>query len=97
VYRLNTYPFLHIGLIHTLANLLALTPLLERFEHEHGTLVTVVMFTGRMSLLLFPQQGQLLTEYMIAFATFPAAIYLLISYIFNLHTPIQGASIWVFL
>jgi membrane associated rhomboid family serine protease len=48
VHRLNTYPLLHNGLLHTLANLLALTPLLERFESEHGTLVTVIMFTGRM-------------------------------------------------
>ncbi|KIW00835.1 uncharacterized protein PV09_07595 [Verruconis gallopava] len=78
MHRLNTYPFLHLGLIHTLANLLALTPLLERFESEHGTLVTIVMFTG-------------------PFATFPAAIYLLIAYIFGIHTPILGASIWVFL
>lgn len=67
-----------MGLIHMLTNLIALTPLLERFESEHGTLVTVVMFTG-------------------PFATFPAAIYLLAAYLFNLTTPILGSSIWIFL
>jgi len=49
VYRLNTYPVIHAGLIHTLLNTLALTPLLERFEAEHGTLTAVALFTGRMS------------------------------------------------
>jgi membrane associated rhomboid family serine protease len=47
VYRLNTYPFLHLGFFHALLNLLALTPLLERFEAENGTLATLAMFTGR--------------------------------------------------
>lgn len=49
MYRLNTYPVIHAGLIHTLLNTLALTPLLERFEAEHGTLTAVALFTGRMS------------------------------------------------
>jgi len=75
---LNTYPFLHLGLIHTAANLLALAPLLERFESEHGTLTTVILFTG-------------------PFSTFPAAIYLFLAYFFHITTPIQGASIWIFL
>lgn len=47
VYRLNTYSFLHLGFFHALLNVLALTPLLERFEAEHGTLATLAMFTGR--------------------------------------------------
>lgn len=47
VYRLNTYPFTHLGFIHTLLNLLALAPLLERFESEFGSLVTFLLFTGR--------------------------------------------------
>jgi glycosylphosphatidylinositol transamidase len=31
-------------------NLLALTPLLERFEAEYGTLTTLALFLGRMSI-----------------------------------------------
>jgi membrane associated rhomboid family serine protease len=47
VYRLNTFPLVHLGLVHALFNVLALTPLLERFEAEHGTLTTLAMFAGR--------------------------------------------------
>jgi len=79
MHRLNTYPFLHLGLLHTVSNILALTPLLERFESEHGTLVTVILFTG-------------------PFSTFPAGLYLLLShFVLHSNTPVQGASIWIFL
>lgn len=47
VYRLNTFPFIHINIFHAILNVLALTPLLERFEHEHGTLTSVALFFGR--------------------------------------------------
>lgn len=47
VYRLNTYPIIHTGFFHALLNALALTPLLERFEAEHGTLTAVALFIGR--------------------------------------------------
>lgn len=47
VYRLNTYPLIHRGLLHALLNAVALVPLLERFESEHGTLLTGAMFAGR--------------------------------------------------
>lgn len=47
VYRLNTYPVIHNGFFHTLFNVLALTPLLERFEAEHGTLTSIALFVGR--------------------------------------------------
>jgi glycosylphosphatidylinositol transamidase len=50
VYRLNTYPVIHSGFFHVLLNILALTPLLERFETEHGTLTAVALFVGRMYL-----------------------------------------------
>jgi membrane associated rhomboid family serine protease len=46
VYRLNTYPLLHASLLHLLLNALTLLPLLERFESEHGTIVTFILFTG---------------------------------------------------
>lgn len=47
VYRLNTYPLIHVNFLHALFNVLALTPLLERFEAEHGTLLTGAMLGGR--------------------------------------------------
>ena len=47
VYRLNTYPLIHLGFLHALLNTLALVPLMERFEAEHGTLLTAAMFFGR--------------------------------------------------
>ncbi|CAL5874401.1 uncharacterized protein PFLUO_LOCUS8697 [Penicillium psychrofluorescens] len=49
MYRLNTYPFIHAGFWHVLLNILALTPLLERFEAEHGTLTAVALFMGPLS------------------------------------------------
>ncbi|KAH7036471.1 hypothetical protein B0J12DRAFT_581728 [Macrophomina phaseolina] len=50
-FRLNTYPVTHVGLFHTLFNLLAITPLLERFEAEHGTLVSFALFSGPFATL----------------------------------------------
>ena len=46
-HRLSTYPFLHLGLFHTLVNVTALLPLLEKFEEENGTITTVLLFFGR--------------------------------------------------
>lgn len=53
VYRTNTYTFIHINLLHMLMNVLALTPLLERFESEYGTLTSLALFFGRESLSYF--------------------------------------------
>ena len=47
VHRLNLFPVLHWNFIHMIFNLFAVTPLIERFESEYGTLVTLVLFTGR--------------------------------------------------
>ncbi len=52
VYRLNTYPLIHVNLLNAAFNALALVPLLERFESEHGTLLTGAMFAGRACILL---------------------------------------------
>jgi GPI-anchor transamidase subunit GAA1 len=52
VYRLNTYPIVHAGFLHMFFNVIALTPLLERFEAEHGTLNTLAMFAGRKLTLV---------------------------------------------
>jgi len=49
LYRLNTYPVIHRGLFHALLNAAALTPLLERFEAEHGTLTALALFIGPLS------------------------------------------------
>ncbi|PLN77312.1 Gaa1-domain-containing protein [Aspergillus taichungensis] len=51
MYRLNTYPLIHMGFFHFLLNVVALTPLLERFEAEHGTLTAVALFIGPLSTL----------------------------------------------
>lgn len=51
VYRLNTFPLLHLSLPHLLLNTLTLLPLLERFESSTGTLVTLILFTGSFGTL----------------------------------------------
>lgn len=60
MYRLNTYPLIHLGFLHALFNTLALAPLLERFEADHGTLLTAAMFVGPLSTL--PAAAYLLIE-----------------------------------
>ncbi|KAL8717003.1 MAG: hypothetical protein Q9225_005720 [Loekoesia sp. 1 TL-2023] len=60
MYRLNTYPLIHRGFFHAFFNTLAFVPLLERFEAEHGTLLTGAMFAGPLSTL--PAAGYLLIE-----------------------------------
>ena len=47
MYRLNTYPLIHIGFVHVFLNTISIVPLLERFEAEHGTLLTAAFFGGR--------------------------------------------------
>jgi glycosylphosphatidylinositol transamidase len=47
VYRTNTFPLIHAGFIHMIMNVIAVTPLLERFEAEHGTLTSLALFMGR--------------------------------------------------
>ena len=44
---MNTYPLIHLGFFHTILNLLAIVPLLERFEADHGTLLSAALFFGR--------------------------------------------------
>lgn len=51
MHKLNTYPLLHLGIFHFLINLVSITPLLERFEAENGTLITLLIFTGPFSTL----------------------------------------------
>ncbi|KAH8179532.1 rhomboid family protein [Sarocladium implicatum] len=50
-YRINTFPLIHLNIIHTILNVLALTPLLERFESEYGTLTTLALFFGPLTTI----------------------------------------------
>ncbi|KLU92573.1 rhomboid protein 2 [Magnaporthiopsis poae ATCC 64411] len=51
LYRTNTFVFVHKGLFHALMNVVALTPLMERFESEYGTLSSVALFIGPFSTI----------------------------------------------
>ncbi|KPM38546.1 Rhomboid protein 2 [Neonectria ditissima] len=50
-YRLSTFPLIHLNFIHALLNVLALTPLMERFEGEYGTLTTLALFFGPLTTI----------------------------------------------
>ncbi|KAF7563719.1 hypothetical protein G7046_g360 [Stylonectria norvegica] len=50
-YRLSTFPLIHLNVIHALLNLLALTPLMERFEAEYGTLTSLALFFGPLTTI----------------------------------------------
>jgi hypothetical protein len=51
VHRLNLFPLMHLNFFHMAVNLVAIAPLLERFEAEFGTLVTLALFTGPFGTL----------------------------------------------
>ena len=76
VYRTNTFPLIHAGLFHAFLNVLALVPLLERFETEHGTLTSLLLFFGRELPEIRPERPQLTT--IIALSTIPAIIYVVL-------------------
>ncbi|KAI9752687.1 MAG: Bud site selection protein 20 [Chaenotheca gracillima] len=104
MYRINTYPFIHLNFLHGLLNLVVLTPLLERFEAEHGTLSTLAMFTGREStsptrLASFAGRANAETVWCsLAFSTFPAGMYILLEYgILRSNSPAMGVSTWIFI
>ncbi|KAJ5621700.1 hypothetical protein N7528_006483 [Penicillium herquei] len=69
MYRLNTFPLIHTGFFHALLNAMVLTPLLERFEAEHGTLTSIALFIGPLSTL--PAGLYLLIEKMILHSNTP--------------------------
>lgn len=50
-YRLSTFPLIHLNLIHAVLNLVALTPLMERFENEYGTLTSLALFFGPLTTI----------------------------------------------
>ncbi|KAI3319029.1 rhomboid family protein [Xylariaceae sp. AK1471] len=51
MYRVNTFPLIHRNLLHTIFNILALAPLLERFETEFGTLTSLALFFGPLTTI----------------------------------------------
>ncbi|KAJ9134730.1 Rhomboid protein 2 [Pleurostoma richardsiae] len=51
IYRTNTFPLIHLNLLHAIMNVLALTPLMERFESEYGTLTSLALFFGPLSTI----------------------------------------------
>ncbi|KAI0906951.1 rhomboid family protein [Ustulina deusta] len=51
MYRVNTFPLIHKSLLHTFFNILALAPLLERFETEFGTLTSLALFFGPLTTI----------------------------------------------
>ena len=94
MYRLNTYPFIHNGFFHAFLNLVALTPLVERFEAEHGTLTAVALFLGRKlySDCWTSGPGVLTLTVDVALSTFPAGLYLLIEkFLLHRNTAVVGA------
>ncbi|KAH8887060.1 rhomboid family protein [Thozetella sp. PMI_491] len=51
LYRVNTFPFIHLNFFHAILNILALTPLLDRFESEYGTLTSLALFFGPLTTI----------------------------------------------
>lgn len=99
MHRLNTYPLIHIGLIHALINLVALTPLLERFEREIGTFKTLLLILGRMlqSRTVCRKYETDVSDNFLALVTFPGFLYLGIEmFILKGNTVVAGASALVF-
>ncbi|RMD39332.1 hypothetical protein DV735_g5791, partial [Chaetothyriales sp. CBS 134920] len=61
LYRLNSFAFIHLGFFHLFFNLVCLIPLLERFEAEYGTLVTLALFMGPLAQI--PAVLYIIAEY----------------------------------
>jgi hypothetical protein len=81
---------MHLNVLHVIFNVLALTPLLERFESEFGTLVTLALFTGRKHIR-GPLKGQH-TDLRIAFGLLPGGIYTLLEkFVLRRNTVVMGA------
>lgn len=49
MYRLNTFVFVHKGLIHLVCNMAALIPLMERWESDWGTLTGLALWFGPLA------------------------------------------------
>ncbi|OTA99945.1 hypothetical protein M426DRAFT_324683 [Hypoxylon sp. CI-4A] len=51
MYRMNTFPLIHLNIFHAFFNIISLTPLLERFETEFGTLTSLALFFGPLTTI----------------------------------------------
>jgi glycosylphosphatidylinositol transamidase len=94
VYRTNTFPLVHAGFFHAFMNVIALTPLLERFEAEYGTLTTLALFLGRTYTFVFVGYYKDLVgvlTYLAALSTIPALMYTFVEKAIGLNTTILGA------
>jgi hypothetical protein len=93
VHRLNLFPLLHLNVFHMIFNVLALTPLLERFENEFGTLVTLALFTGRKHCHIhYIHRRSIRIDKNIAFGTLPGGIYTLLEkFVLKSNTVVMGA------
>lgn len=92
-YRLSTFPLIHLNFIHTFLNVLALTPLMERFENEYGTLTSLALFFGRK--ILITRFRATIANTSVALTTIPAVLYLIIErFILRGNVAIMGAR-WV--
>ena len=71
---------------------MALAPLLERFEADHGTLLTAAMFVGRMYTFKCPNELPSVNHLSPALSTLPAAAYLLVERgLLRGNTAVMGA------
>lgn len=94
VYRTNTFPLVHAGFFHAFMNLLALTPLLERFEAEYGTLTTLALFLGRESWYAAGRLVYFMADcwWFVALSTIPALLYTFIERgLLGMNTAVLGA------
>lgn len=85
-------------------NVFALTPLLERFESEYGTLTSLALFFGRETHLtthpfsMLSRKKADKPDENTAFSTLPAFLYILIEKaILHSNNGVMGASVWFFL
>jgi len=95
VYRTNNCPLVHANFFHAFMNILALTPLLERFEAEFGTLTTLALFLGRMyisvSRMILSWNGMLTFWGWAALSTIPALLYTFLERLIGFNTTVLGA------
>ena len=89
VHRTNTFPLIHTDVVHLVVNLLGVTPMLERFEAEHGTLTSVALFFGREYSWRKRSREMRLTG--LAFSTLPALMYVGVEKLLRSNTSIMGA------
>lgn len=90
MHRLNLFPLTHLGFFHMFFDVFAITPLLERFEAEFGTIVTLSLFTGRKNT--HSSFGKPMVDKTVAFGLLPGGLYLLLEkFILRGNTAVMGS------